>query len=211
MTTNPHRGASALRIETLTGPALAPYIADLARLRTVVFRDFPYLYDGDAGDGAGYLRRYQETPGAAVILARDGARVVGAATCLPLAEETDSITAPLRARGLDLRRFFYFGESVLLSEYRGRGVGVAFFAAREAHVRRVSGADFATFCAVIRPPDHPARPAGYVPLDDFWKKRGYVARSDLVCALRWRDLGEAGEGEKRLGFWMKSLRAAALP
>ena len=164
MTTNPHRGAPALRIETLTGAALAPYIADLARLRTVVFRDFPYLYDGDAGDGAGYLRR-----------------------------------------------FFYFGESVLLSEYRGRGVGVAFFAAREAHARRVSGADFATFCAVIRPPDHPARPAGYVPLDDFWKKRGYVARSDLVCALRWRDLGEAGEGEKRLGFWMKSLRAAALP
>lgn len=211
MTTNSHHGAPALAIDTLTGAALAPYIADLARLRIVVFRDFPYLYDGDAGYEAGYLQRYQETPGAAVILARDGVRVVGAATCLPLAEEMDSITAPFRARGLDLRRFFYFGESVLLPAYRGRGVGVAFFAAREAQARRVSGADFATFCAVIRPPDHPARPAGYVPLDDFWKKRGYVARPDLVCALRWRDVGEAGESEKRLGFWMKSLSGAALP
>lgn len=210
MTTDPPPGAP-LAIETFTGAALAPYIADLARLRTVVFRAFPYLYDGDASYEGGYLRSYAETPGAAIVLARDGARIIGAATCMPLAAETENVTAPFRARGFDPRRFFYFGESVLLAEYRGRGVGVAFFAAREAHARAASEADFATFCAVIRPPDHPARPSGHVPLDSFWKKRGYLPRPDLVCAMRWRDVGAAGESEKRLGFWMKSLSGAALP
>jgi len=35
-----------IRIERRSGPALLPYIPELARLRIEVFRDFPYLYDG---------------------------------------------------------------------------------------------------------------------------------------------------------------------
>ena len=36
-----------IRIERKSGAALERHIADLARLRIEVFRDFPYLYDGD--------------------------------------------------------------------------------------------------------------------------------------------------------------------
>ena len=36
-----------IRIERWSGAALEQYIPDLARLRIEVFRDFPYLYDGD--------------------------------------------------------------------------------------------------------------------------------------------------------------------
>ncbi len=210
---------SSIAIETVSGAALAPFLGDLARLRITVFRAFPYLYEGEEGYERRYLETYVKTPHAAVILARadegkggakDG-RIIGAATCLPLAAETDNVQAPFRARGLDPARFFYFGESVLLAEYRGRGIGVAFFAAREAHARRVSKADFATFCAVQRPPDHPARPAGYVPLDTFWRHRGFVPRPDLTCTMRWRDLGATEESAHRLGFWMKSLTGAQLP
>jgi len=41
--------AKDIRIERRSGVDLIPYIADLARLRIQVFRDFPYLYDGDLG------------------------------------------------------------------------------------------------------------------------------------------------------------------
>lgn len=203
--------SSSITIETLGGAALAPFLGDLARLRITVFRDFPYLYDGDEGYERRYLETYVKTPNAAVILARAGGRVIGAATCLPLAAETENVQAPFRARGLDPARFFYFGESVLERGYRGQGIGVAFFAAREAHARRVSDADFATFCAVQRPPDHPARPPGYQPLDMFWRHRGFVPRPDLACTMRWRDLGAAAETPHQLGFWMKSLTGATLP
>jgi GNAT superfamily N-acetyltransferase len=36
---------------------------------------------------------------------------------------------------MDLSRIFYFGESVLLSQYRGQGVGVRFFEEREKAAR----------------------------------------------------------------------------
>ena len=37
----------AIRIERRSGAALEHYVPELARLRIEVFRDFPYLYDGD--------------------------------------------------------------------------------------------------------------------------------------------------------------------
>jgi GNAT superfamily N-acetyltransferase len=100
---------------------------------------------------------------------------------------------------------------VLLPEMRGQGVGVAFFAEREAHARAVSTCDYAAFCAVQRPPDHPARPADYQPLDNFWTRRGFTRRPDLHCEMSWRDLGDAAETRKPLTFWVKSLSGAKLP
>ena len=37
-----------IRVERLTGAALAAALPDVARLRIAVFRAYPYLYDGDA-------------------------------------------------------------------------------------------------------------------------------------------------------------------
>ena len=66
-----------------------------------------------------------------------------------------------RAAGHDVARVYYYGESVLLPGWRGRGIGVAFFAAREARAREL-GFKVGTFCAVVRPDNHPLRPAdGY--------------------------------------------------
>lgn len=202
---------TGLRTETLSGQALVPLLPALAWLRCAVFRDWPYLYDGDEAYERQYLETYARSPGAAVVFAFDGTEPVGASTCLPLTEETADIQAPFRERGWDPARFFYFGESVLLPRYRGRGVGVAFFAEREAHARRVSACDFACFCAVIRPDTHPARPPGAVPLDAFWRRRGYMPVPGLACTMRWREVGAAEETAQRLGFWIRSLSGAALP
>jgi GNAT superfamily N-acetyltransferase len=146
-----------------------------------------------------------------VIVARQGGEIVGASTCLPLADETENVQAPFRAARFDPEKFFYFGESVLLPTLRGRGVGVVFFREREAHARSVSDCDFATFCAVQRPETHPQRPADYQPLDTFWSRRGYTIRPDLRCTMRWKDIGESDETEKPLMFWLKSLSGAPLP
>jgi hypothetical protein len=58
---------------------------------------------------------------------------------------------------------------------------------------------------VVRPDAHPARPKDYVPLDDFWKKRGYRKRPDLISKFTWRDIGERNESDKPMVFWMKRL------
>ncbi|MFQ3623089.1 MAG: GNAT family N-acetyltransferase [Acetobacteraceae bacterium] len=196
---------TTVRLTTVTGEALRPHLADVARLRIAVFREWPYLYEGDAAYEERYLARYAAAPGAAVVLAFDGNRVVGASTCLPLAEEGETVTAPFRAAGWDLARVFYFGESVLLPEYRGRGTGVGFFTEREAHARRFPGIDTAAFCAVMRDPADPRRPADYVPLDPFWRKRGYTPSPALACTMHWKEIGGNEEVPHRLAFWLKRL------
>jgi hypothetical protein len=49
------------------------------------------------------------------------------------------------------------------------------------------------------------RPAGYVPLDGFWRRRGYERQPQLTCEMSWRDLGETQESVKTLVLWTKTL------
>lgn len=194
----------AIHVQSFTGEAAFSYINDLARLRIEVFRDFPYLYDGDLAYEEEYLQAFVNAPDSALVIAFDGETVVGAATALPMIHETSNIQQPFLENGYDVSKVFYFGESVLRKAYRGRGIGVEFFKHREAHVARLSGFEYLTFCGVVRPEDHPLRPSDYVPLDHFWRKRGFQ-QTDMYCYMAWKDINEEAERAKPLRFWMKKI------
>ncbi|MGF1534295.1 MAG: GNAT family N-acetyltransferase [Bernardetiaceae bacterium] len=193
-----------LTFETCTGDALLPYLDELARLRIAVFADFPYLYAGDWAYERDYLSTYLDKPKAVVVLAKAGARVVGASTGLPLVEETTNICKPWTDAGYDLSKIFYLAESVLEKPYRGLGAGFHFMREREAWARR-EGFLHLVFCAVVRPSDHPLRPVGYRGLDVFWERLGFTKRPDLVCQMCWPDVGTRLESEKSLVFWEKKI------
>jgi GNAT superfamily N-acetyltransferase len=194
-----------IRLERLTGPALRRHLPELARLRISVFRAFPYLYDGSLDYEERYLATYAGTADSVIVGAFDGDRVVGAATGLPLEREPESLTAPFVAQGFMVAEIFYFGESVLLPEYRSQGVGVGFFAEREAHARSLGRFTRTAFCGVVRPAAHPRRPASHVPLDAFWRRRGYEPVPGLIEQLSWRDLDEAEASAKPMQFSSRSL------
>jgi len=195
-----------LTIQSFSGSDAAPYFDDLARLRITVFRDFPYLYHGDSDYERQYMEIYARSEGAVFVLAIDDGSVVGASTGTPMTAETDEVQAPFIAAGRDPADYFYFGESVLLSDYRGRGIGVKFFEGREKQAKKL-GLRYATFCAVERPVDHPRRPADDVPLDAFWAKRGYTHHPELRTTFTWRDLDDTVESPKPLSFWIRDLKA----
>lgn len=199
-----HRAMEAvhLRFETLRGEALRAWLPRLAGLRIAVFRDWPYLYEGEAAYEETYLGAYADSPGAAVIAAIEGDRAVGCATCQPMAEATARVREAFAARGMDPARWCYFGESVLLPAYRGRGAGVRFFELREAHARAL-GLQATAFCAVTRNDNDPRRPKGYVPLDGFWRKRGYTPCADISVVFDWREVDDDRETPHALGFWVK--------
>jgi GNAT superfamily N-acetyltransferase len=191
-------------IRRLTGRDLKNALDDLAGLRISVFRAWPYLYDGTRDYEARYLSRYAETEGAVVVGAFDGAKLVGAATGAPLGDELENFRAPLEARGHDPSKIFYLAESVLDPAYRGRGIGHRFFEEREAHARSL-GFTEAMFCAVIRPQDHPLKPADYAPLDPFWRKRGYEKLDGVIVTFPWLDVGDDRETEKPMQVWHRRL------
>lgn len=194
----------SVAVRSLTGAEITSALDDLARLRIAVFRDFPYLYDGDAGYERDYISEFAAAPNAALIAAFDGARIVGAATSSPMAAQKTEFQQPFIDRGIDVTRLFYFGESVLLPEYRGQGIGHAFFDAREEAGRRI-GATQATFCAVVREADHPARPLDYQPLDMFWNKRGYHPVDGMIGDFPWKEIGSADGAPHAMQYWMGNL------
>ncbi|WP_372393402.1 GNAT family N-acetyltransferase [Xanthomonas sp. NCPPB 3582] len=196
-------GAS-LSVEAVSGNAVLPYLDAVAQLRIAVFRAWPYLYDGDADYERGYLAAYAASPDSVFVLARDGDAVVGASTGLPLLDDSDAFHAPFRAAGIDPASVFYFGESVLLPAYRGRGIGHAFFDRREAHARALGRFALTAFCSVDRAPDDPRKPADYRPNDAFWRKRGYAPQPHMQVRLAWAEL-QLGEIDHSLSVWTRAL------
>lgn len=194
----------SLRIEPMKGAQIAPIMDGLAELRIRVFRDWPYLYEGDLEYERNYLQAYRDNPRAVVAAAFDGAELVGASTGLPLIDADTEFAQSFEHSPYDADTIFYCAESVLLPEYRGQGAGHRFFDLREAHARAL-GYRKAAFCSVIRPAVHPARPQRYRPLDGFWRTRGYEPLEGVVAHFPWRDIGAEQDSVKPLQFWIREL------
>lgn len=198
----------SLTLRRVSGSQALPWLDALAALRIRVFREFPYLYDGSLDYEKQYLAEYAESPDSVIVLALAGDSVVGCSTGLPLLDADAAFRQPFQQAGFCLDEVFYFGESVLDANWRGRGVGHSFFDAREAHAADL-GFAVTTFCAVQRAEDHPLRPPSYRPLDPFWKNRGYRLRPDLVTRFGWKDVDQPAETDKPMQFWVRQLRPAS--
>lgn len=194
-----------LRYEKYRGAAIRTVFEPLAALRIRVFRDFPYLYEGTLDYELEYLNTYAQAERALLFSVYDGKKMVGATTCIPLASETPDVKEPFLKAGYHLEEVFYFGESILLQEYRGHGIGHRFFDEREAHAASFGSYRFTCFCAVERPENHPLRPDGYRPLDAFWMQRGYRKESKMVSQFTWPDLSESVGTAKNMIYWIKPL------
>src|ERR1700748_1629491 len=113
-------------VRTFTGSNVAPHLDAVAELRIAVFHDWPYLYAGDRDYEKKYLATYAKSPESLFVLAFGRAKVIGASTGIPLTDETAAFQQPFLDKGIALPDVFYFGESVLLKEYSGHGLGHRF-------------------------------------------------------------------------------------
>jgi GNAT superfamily N-acetyltransferase len=196
--------ADEIDVRPLQGPDLEAALDAVAGLRITVFRDWPYLYDGSPEYERAYLQAYRDNPGALIVGAFHEGRLVGASTSTPMEEHAPEFSAPFNALGIPTASILYGAESVLLRPYRGIGLGHRFIDLREAHARAL-GRTHVAFCSVIRPDDHPARPAVYRTNDAFWRGRGYETLPGAIARFSWKDLGDTVETEKSLQFWMRAL------
>lgn len=193
-----------LKTLTLMGNEIIPYINNLAHLRIKIFQDFPYLYEGDMEYEREYLSTYINCNDALMVLIVDNENVVGASTAIPLQFESTEVKKPFIENGMKLENILYLGESVLLHQYRGKGIYSIFFNHREALARKLN-CNITTFCAVDRQHGDQRRPKSYKPLDEYWQQRGYKKNPQIHTYFSWKEIGEIKATPKKLNFWLKSL------
>lgn len=195
----------SIQYEMLHGKAAEAHIDDLARLRIQVFREFPYLYDGTAAYEAQYLKTYFQCPDSLIVLAREKDRIVGCATAIPLKFEESEFQKPFRDQAIPPDSVMYFGESVLLPDYRGHGIGKSFLQRRIDYARQYPGIRWAAFCAVRRASDDPRRPSSYRPLDTLWQSFGFQMAPGMRTTYHWKEIGQSEETDQEMQFWLRPI------
>ncbi len=192
----------------LTKEILAPeeardIVHELGLLRIKVFADYPYLYDGDLDYEKRYLETYFTASSALIGVVRDGQKMVGMTSALSLCQEEESFKRPFIDSGHDPDDYYYFGESILLKDYRSLGLGRWFMEIRLKRAREL-GHRYACFCRVSRAKDDPRRPSDYRDLDPFWRELGF-RRMGVTTTYHWKEFGEKIQSAKTMEFWRKEL------
>ncbi len=198
------------KLELCTGPAVRPYLAEIARLRIMIFKGFPYLYKGSREIEIKYLQTYAEAPDACVFVVRDGDAVIGAVTGVPLSGEPASFTAPFAGSPFSLDTVYYLGELLFLQGYRGQELGSRLLKEFEDHARSLGRYHHMAGATIVRPEDHPLRPSDYHPIDGFLTSAGLIKHPELHVTLPWPDL-DGNVNDNTMVFWMKELEQLQNP
>ena len=202
--------SSSITISTLSGEAIKPYSALLGQMRLKLFKEFPYLYDGNRNDATRaqekeYDTTYEKSPNARLIVAKDGEKIVGFMTLIPLSEEMREIQQPFLDAGIDVQKYIYVGEVLILPEYRGQGILRRFFEEHNAYAR-TQKFSHSVFMAVDRPHNHPLRPSDYRELEPIWEHFGYKKMNDsMKVKFPWMQVDGEKEQMNTLSLLQKAL------
>lgn len=199
-----------LEIERLLGAQMEPHLRQVAQMRLEVFREFPYLYQGDLAYEEKYLEGFAQARDALLLVASQGQRLLGVSTSMALAESTDileSAQEALEAHGVPVEACYYYGEILVKPQHRGLGIAGRFYREREA-LARARGYRQACFATVVRQPDDPRRDASYFDPSPYWNKMGFVKAPQVAFSYRWptRGLdGQVRDEDHQMVFWFKAL------
>ena len=194
-----------IQVSSYTGDTVKDLIPEVAKLRIEVFREYPFLYDGDLSYEERYLNKFFDMKDAIVCCALDDDRPVGMSTGYPFIYEAKNLQEVLRKSGRNPEEYFCFGESILRKSYRGQGIGKKFMDEREAHVNKLGKYRYICFYTSLRPENDPRRPKEYRPLAPFWRSRGFEEHPELVGMVSYKEIGEEAETPKKMIFWIKEL------
>jgi GNAT superfamily N-acetyltransferase len=221
---------AGVSLHEVRGNAIGDYIDALAQLRIAVFREYPYLYDGDMTYERAYLAPMERSTDALVMLVRDETDIVGFVSATPLNETHQELREPFTRSAIDPARVFYLAEFVLLPFYRGRGLGKQLMAQslnfadtlnrenRSPQTGPHQRFDFIALCAVDRSGELSSSryrpPADYHSPDPLWRSAGFRRAGEegipsLTASFSWREVGHHEESLHPMIFWLKPLVAHA--
>lgn len=195
-------GSMQITEKLLAGTAVVDVLEILATLRLEIFPEYPYLYQGERKEELKYLSTYAEAPDACVILAYDGAAVIGAATGMPLVHEDIRMLDAFAGTKLPLEGIYYVGELLFRPAYRRCGLGQRSLARLENFICSLDRYRMLACATVVRPDDHPLRPFDYIPISSFLARTGFVQLPGVTTDFVWRE-NDGINRDHPMQFWIK--------
>ena len=193
-----------IRIETFRGTETAPYIQDIVKLCNAIYREPPYLYNGDDEEYTAYIESLSQANDVVICLVFDGEKAVGLSIGRPLIQTRGPYKETLVEHGYDLNQFFYLGEFGLLSGYRDCRIEEAMYLEIEK-AAFVDGA-FDMICVWdIVDPNQFSSDTCFVE-DYFWKKLGFVQHPELNFQIVWINIGDTQESSHLAVYSIKELK-----
>ena len=198
------------QITILKGEEIVPYIDAVSAFRIRYFREFPYLYAGSLSYEKEYMKGYSQEPQALlIVLEREDGKLQGFSTGMPLTADSDVVKEAcqyFRKAGYDTDNVYYFGETILVPEQRGKGNYTKIVQERERAVKEM-GYTRACFMAVKREENHPQRPADYREPGPIFSHMGYQP-TDVEVSFNYPTVlpnGASADRDHLMVYWVKSL------
>jgi GNAT superfamily N-acetyltransferase len=203
--------SSPYAIKIVTGKEMIPLLPFVAEQRIQIYRDYPYLYDGNMmenGEEMKYLHWFVAQPQSAFAVAYDGAEPVGFISATDLADFDAHFAGTIELftkAELDPKKYYYFADSVVKPEYKNKQIETALVEAIEQHAKKLG---YAAGCFADESHEqHPLKPKDFVDHDAAFKTSGYI-RSSLSITFGWSTIqvdGSSKHQEHVLTFWLKNF------
>ena len=192
-----------IHVRSFTGSGIKSHLHSIAKLRTSALQDYPYSEAPNLQREMEHIRHISTCKEAIIVLIFDGHTLVGSALGYPLVWAAAELLKPFRDQGRKVESYFFFGESMLLKLYRGRGIGHHFFDAREAHVTHFATFQHICFCVPYKTEEK--APADFIPLNEFYRRRGYIHHPELAFHQIKHKVGQQTPVEVVDTFWIKEI------
>lgn len=198
-----------LTIDIYVGKDAIEYIDIVSELRIQAFKEYPYLYEGNLDYEREYVHGYAIDGKAMIAVARTDNKIVGISTGIPLVSDSEIVADAKKIfaeNGLDVSDYYYYGEVIVLPDFRGRGVTSKLYAEQDNLIKSW-GYKHVCILTVMREIDHPLRPANYKSPDKMWEHLGFF-RNKLITEYHWPTIQpdmSVEDVKNYLEFWTKDL------
>lgn len=199
---------NSYHITIVQGDAIAELIPFIAEQRLAIFKEYPYLYQGNYEGEYMYLAWFASLPHSAVAVAYQNSQPIGFFTGTAFADFAPHFQGSFELfenAGLDPAIYYYLSEAIVLPEYRNKSLCRHMTQALEQYAR---ARGFSAGCFTCEQHEHhPLKPAGYKELGPLFAKLGY-RKTELTIFFAWDTIqldGSIKAASHPLTYWVRDF------
>jgi hypothetical protein len=201
--------ASDYSIKVLTGAETQSLLPFVANLRINIFREYPYLYEGNFKEEMDDLEHCAQLLHNALAIAYYKNTPVGFLYGIPLTEFAshfeNSVIDLFKNKDLDPAICYYFADIIILPEHRGNHLSSRLFTALENYAQEQG---YLSGSFITESHDkHPLKPDNYKSLDPLWNSLNYN-KTGLMSYGSWQTHqpdGSVSRQQHSADIWFKDF------